>query len=484
MKKGTWSGTGRRLFIAFSAFIALYAVASFFALIGIVQIHTGLERTRTRVEGMRVALDLASAVRDQYAHLAHTIIIGNDSHAKLYADAGARVIDLTREMRRHAEQSDERSWVNEIDQATNELDTIFRDGILPSVLGGQTEVVQEEHHHVLLVVARIQENTDRLARRFEESITELQSFVTVVERRAFGWGLLFLLVAPLLAAWVGIAIGRSVARPVARIQEGAERLASGDLDTRIDIDSDDEFGALARQFNAMTASLRQHQRRLIQSERLAGVGRLAAGVAHEINNPLGVILGYTRVMKKKADVGLAEDLGVIEEETLRCKEIVEGLLDLSRPIKSSTEQVDLRAVCDDVAARLAESEQSSDARVAVSGQGTVTGDAPKLRQVVFNLMKNGIEAAGPGGRVQVSVVETAEHVEILVSDSGKGIEPAIRERLFEPFSTTKPKGTGLGLAVSQAIAHAHGGEITVDGAPSAGTRFTLRVPRATQGGAA
>ncbi len=462
MRKIGWSGTGRRLFVAFTSLIALYAVAAIFALIGLVQIRQGLERTRERVEGLRVALDLASAVRDQYAHLAHTIIIGNESHLKLYEDARARVADLTRTMDRFAADEDERTWVSDIEKTTAELDHVFHDRILPGVRNGQAEMLQTEHHHVLELMARVQESTNQLTLRFEQSIDELQSLVGTLQQRALIWVLLFLLIAPILAGWAGITIGRSVAGPIARLKDGAERIAAGDLDTRIVVDSHDEFGSLARQFNAMTASLKDHQTQLVQSEKLAGIGRLAAGLAHEINNPLGIILGYARVLKKKADPALAADLGVIEEETLRCKEIVEGLLDLSRPLRSNAEPVDLREVCDDVAARLGESDRVSGVPVEVAGQGTVNGDAPRLRQVVFNLLKNAIEASGNHGHVAVHIVQTDEFVEVSVSDSGTGVAAAVRERLFEPFFTTKQRGTGLGLAVSQAIARAHGGEIVVE----------------------
>ena len=124
--------------------------------------------------------------------------------------------------------------------------------------------------------------------------------------------------------------------------------------TWIPVGGNDEFGDLARQFNNMVASLKEQQHRLLQSERLAGVGRLAAGVAHEINNPLGVILGYTRLLRKKAVGPLGDDLAIVEEEVLRCQEIVEGLLDFSRPVVVGSQRVDLRALCDDVVARLAE----------------------------------------------------------------------------------------------------------------------------------
>jgi signal transduction histidine kinase len=280
---------------------------------------------------------------------------------------------------------------------------------------------------------------------------------------------------------MGAMVLRSVARPVAELRAGAERLAVGDLTARIPIDSPDEFGALARQFNAMTEALGEHQERLVHSEKLAGIGRLAAGVAHEINNPLGVILGYTRLLQKRADPAIADDLRIIEDETLRCREIVEGLLDLSRPMAAALQPVELRELADEVLARLREARLLDGVQVAVEGAAATRGHAPKLRQVLFNLVRNAAEAAGAGGRVEIRLAGDGQSAEASVSDSGPGLSPEARTRLFEPFFTTKDHGTGLGLAVSQAIARAHRGSIEVDEAPAGGARFTLRLP-GTAGG--
>lgn len=481
MKKLAWSGTGRRLFVAFASMIALYAVAASFALYGLVEIQQGLARTRERVEGLRLALELSSAVRDQYAHIAHTIIIGNDTHLSLYDHAKQRVGELRRDMGRFAADDDERLWVSEIQRSIAEMDRTFLERIVLGVLRGQGELVQEEHHHILQSMTRIQDDTGLLARRFSESVAKLQAFVSGLQQRALVWTISFLLVAPALAVSAGVVIGRSVARPMALLKVGSERIAGGDLDTRIEVESQDEFGALAKQFNTMAAAIKQHQQERVENERLAGVGRLAAGVAHEINNPLGVILGYVRILGKKAEGSLAEDLSVIEAETLRCKEIVDGLLDLSRPVKVGDELVDLRELADDVVARLMASELSPGAPVSVDGQAVVHGDTLKLRQVIFNLVKNAVEAAGQAGRVEVHMAQRDEQVEFVVSDTGPGFEADAREHLFEPFFTTKQRGTGLGLAVSQAIARAHGGEISVDTA-DVGTRLALRLPRSRHGG--
>jgi len=445
---GARSGTARRLALAFAALVALFAVATAIALLGFAQVNRGLAQTRTRVDSMRLALDLASAVRDQYAHQAHTIIIGNDSHLGFYAEAKARVLTLIKDLRQRAERPDERAWVDDIEAGAAELDRIFSRDIVPAVLSGRTADAHLEHARALAVVSRIQQRTDLLAKRFEDAIGELQSFAQATRDRTVGWSVFFLVLAPVLAGGVAVYLGRKVARPVALLHAGAERLAAGDLDTRIAVGGDDEFGDLARQFNTMVASLKEQQHRLLQSERLASVGRLAAGVAHEINNPLAY-------------------------------EIVEGLLDFSRPVQAGTQPVDLRALCDDVVARLAEASPTPGVAVTVVGPSIeTTGTSSKLRQVLLNLIKNAIEAAAPAGRVDIHVDETHECSRVTVRDSGSGLDAEARERLFEPFFTNKPRGTGLGLAVSQAIARAHGGEIVADAPGSGGACFVLCLPRA------
>jgi signal transduction histidine kinase len=432
-------------------------------------------------EGVRVSLELASAVRDQYAHQAHTIILGDDSHLPLYADAERHVTGLTALVREHANRPDERAWVTDIERATGDLDRIFRGRIVPAVLRRDVADVQAEHARAQLVVTLIQDRADRLVDRFEASIGDFQSEVASLQKSAYRWTIFFVVFAPLLAVLVGAYVLRSVARPVARLQAGAARLASGDLDTRIDVDAPDEFGALARQFNAMTGALKEHQEKLVQSEKLAGIGRLAAGVAHEINNPLAVILGYARLLRRKSEGAAAEDLKVIEDETLRAKLIVDGLLDLSRPISVEPEPVDLRALCEEAIGRLRETRLLENVEVSVVGEGQVEGHPQKLRQVVLNLVKNAAEAAGGAGKIDVRVEGGTGSARVVVRDSGPGFSRDARTKLFEPFFTTKDSGTGLGLAVSQGIVHAHGGEIEAETLPEGGAQFTVRLPAVPPG---
>jgi signal transduction histidine kinase len=469
-------GTSRRLALGFGLLVVLVAAASAVALTGSARVHDGLAETRRREEGVRLSLELASAVRDQYAHQAHTIIIGDASHLGFYGESRETVARLTRALRQAAERPEERALVDSIDQESQRLDRIFRDRIVPAVLHRDTGLVRDEHARAQLVVTRIQDLTQQLVARFEASIRAVRSDLEQVESRTRRSLLGLLVASPVVAVVVSLFIGRSIAAPVKRLEAGAARIAAGDLDTRIEARGAPELEELAVRWNEMTEALREHQRRLVESEKLAGIGRLAAGVAHEINNPLGVILGYAKLLRKKCDGGMAADLAVIEDETLRAKEIVDGLLDLSRPLPAAAEVVDLRVLSDDVVSRLGEAKLLDGVEVHVEGAARAPGHPEKLRQVLVNLVRNAAEAAGAGGKVEVRVVERDGSAEVAVEDSGPGIPPDRRDRLFEPFFTTKPRGTGLGLAVSRAIARAHGGDLGAGAAPAGGARFALRLP--------
>jgi signal transduction histidine kinase len=469
-------GTARRLALGFGVLVALIAAASAVGIAGSARVHEGLQETRRREEGVRLSLELASAVRDQYAHQAHTIIIGDDSHLKFYGESRETVARLTRALRQAAEGPEERALVDAIEEESVRLDGIFRERIVPAVLRGQRASVQAEHARAQLVVTRIQDLTQGLVVRFEAAIRKVRGEVEQVEQRTRGFLLALLAAAPLVALGVSFLIGRSVAIPVARLEQGAARIAAGDLDARIEVRGAPELVALAARWNAMTAAVKEREEKLVESEKLAGIGRLAAGVAHEINNPLGVILGYAKLLRRKAPADAAEDLRVIEQEALRAKEIVEGLLDLSRPLPASVEAVDVRALADDVVSRLRDAHLLEGVAVEVQGAAHAPAYSEKLRQVLVNLVRNAAEAAGAGGRVGVTVAEEDGAVKVIVGDSGPGIPAERRARLFEPFFTTKPRGTGLGLAVSRAIARAHGGELVAEPAGSGGATFVLRLP--------
>ena len=282
---------------------------------------------------------------------------------------------------------------------------------------------------------------------------------------------------------------RLVLRPVEALAQGTRRVAAGDLATPIVVPARHELGDLARAFNDMTARLADAQRQLAQADKLASLGRLAAGVAHEINNPLTGVLTNASFQLKRAPEGsqLRQDLEVVVRETKRCREIVRGLLDFARPAPPSRGPVDLNEVVrralkitlqaltlHRVSLKL---ELAPDAPEAL-------GDANQIQQVVVNLLVNARDAVGGGGGV-IRVATRAEaageppFAEIVVEDGGCGIPEADLPHLFEPFFTTKgTQGTGLGLAVTWGIVLAHGGTIDVRSEEGKGSRFTVRLPLA------
>lgn len=228
----------------------------------------------------------------------------------------------------------------------------------------------------------------------------------------------------------------------------------------------------------MSRRLERHQHELVQSQKLASIGRLCSGVAHEINGPLGIILGYAKVIRREgAD---DEALRAIENEAMQCQRIVQALLDTSRHETPRFEPVDLVHLANEAVERLRATGKLDARRVDVKVARSAvlaSGDDEKLRQVVLNLLTNAAEATPTGGAISIEAQSRGELAVLSVTDDGVGVAASARERLFEPFFTTKDHGTGLGLAISRAIVEAHRGEIVIEAAPGGGTRAEIRLQK-------
>jgi two-component system NtrC family sensor kinase len=278
---------------------------------------------------------------------------------------------------------------------------------------------------------------------------------------------------------------RLVVRPVAGLLEGTRRVAEGDLDTVIQVDDHHELGELAQAFNGMTRRLAETQRQLAQADKLASVGRLAAGIAHEINNPLTGVLTYASLLQKRlpAEGPDAEDLEVIVRETKRCRGIIRELLDFARPTPPSRHPTDLNEVARHAMAVVVTQLRLNHVSIALdlaADLPTAQADANQLQQVVVNLLLNAADATGPeGGQITLHTRSATDpgFLEVEVEDQGQGIPAEHIPRLFEPFFTTKGnKGTGLGLAVTWGLVQSHGGTIVVRSDPGQGARFIVRIP--------
>jgi len=234
------------------------------------------------------------------------------------------------------------------------------------------------------------------------------------------------------------------------------------------------------------AELVATQAQLVQSAKLASIGQLAAGLAHEMNNPIGIILGFAQLIGQRyGDEKLKGYAAAIEREAMRVRRIVEDLLGFARQTAAATTRIDLRQTADE-ALNLVEYQMTKENirvhRRYSAEPAWVMADPDQVLQVLMNLIQNARQAMPTGGEMTVSTWSEGSWSLIAVADTGVGISPENLERIFDPFYTTKPvgQGTGLGLSVSYGIIGRHGGDIQVASQVGAGTTFTIRLPAASK----
>jgi two-component system, NtrC family, sensor kinase len=323
-----------------------------------------------------------------------------------------------------------------------------------------------------------------------------------------------MLLVAVLSWWFVV---RMVDRPIRVLAEGTERLSEGDLGYQIQVQSEDELGDLADSFNQMSLQLRAANEQIVrwaktledrieekthelksvydnvlQVEKMASIGRMAAVVAHEINNPLAGILTYAKLLRKWIDNGILKDsklveahqcLDLIVDESRRCGEIVKNLLSFSRAAPMNLESADVNQVMERCILLVQHQLKISDIELQLSLDERlpmVQCDPAQIEQVLLALVTNAIDAMPHGGNLwlQTGTNAAADEVEIEVRDDGTGISPEFLPNIFEPFQTTKDKGhgVGLGLAVSRNIIDRHHGRIDVHSEFGKGTTFTIGLP--------
>jgi two-component system NtrC family sensor kinase len=295
---------------------------------------------------------------------------------------------------------------------------------------------------------------------------------------------LIALVCILLAGVVAVPISRFITQPIDRLVQAHRRLAEGDMRVRVQIPGSGELALLGRSFNTMVETLERTQKELLHKEKLASMGQLAAGVAHEINNPLGAILLYAGMLHEGMSDGdpRREDVKMIMDETHRCKKIVSDLLNFSRQQEILAQDCHLNEILEQVIGSLSHQPFFQNVRIIrnfAADLPVIQADPAQLTQVFVNLFNNAAEAMPEGGTITVGTrALDAQRVEVTISDTGCGISEENLGKLFTPFFTTKPigKGTGLGLSIVYGIIKMHRGQISVQSQVGKGTTFAVTLP--------
>jgi len=299
----------------------------------------------------------------------------------------------------------------------------------------------------------------------------------------------------LAAAIVGWRLADGISRPIRNLASASSVIAQGEFSQTLPVRSDDEIGSLTRNFNTMARSLQEREEllkedarlQLTRSERLAAVGRLAAGVAHEINNPLTGVLTFAHILRDNAPEGSRdrEDLETLIAATVRCKDIVRGLLNFSRqsePQKAFHDLNDILRQAIHLTRNQALLSQVTIVEEYAADAPPLFLDVNQIQQVAVNVIVNAIDAMPEGGRLTVSTRAGADDGgpwgEFEIADTGCGIPQDALDHIFDPFFTTKPpgKGTGLGLAIAYGIVAEHGARIDVSSEAGRGTVVAVRLP--------
>lgn len=281
-----------------------------------------------------------------------------------------------------------------------------------------------------------------------------------------------------------------VERPLDDLKRTIERVRDGDLSARVDFAKrEDDIGRLGRQFNDMVEELKKtrieverlHEIEMQRAEHLATVGELAAGLAHEIRNPLAGIAGVVEVMGKELPAGSASRgvLGEVQHEIHRIQAILNDLLAYTRPRPPDFHAGDLNATVEQAVLLAREQVRTKPIEIRFTPNRellSVVHDRAQFQRVALNLLLNGIQAIDGSGRIEVRLNRETRGAVLSIEDTGRGIKSEELPRIFKPFFTTRKEGTGLGLSLAKGIVEAHGGRITVTSTVGRGTKFEVQLP--------
>jgi signal transduction histidine kinase len=286
----------------------------------------------------------------------------------------------------------------------------------------------------------------------------------------------------LAMAGVGYLIARTITAPIEELVKVTGKVSEGEINQRARLNSRDEIGSLADSFNHMIDQLKTYEKRLVESEKMATAGKMAAGLAHEIRNPLTSIKMLGQVLQARLKESRVNQrmLDSLVKEVNRLDRIIQELINRARPGELRMERDDINQQVEEVIRVAGESLAAQGIAVEQELSNHIPEvfmDRERLKQVLWNLLLNAKEAMPKGGQLIVSTRKAdGEFVEILVEDTGAGIPSVETEGLFQPFFTTKPEGVGLGLTMSRKIVERHGGELILENRAEGGARARVVIP--------
>jgi two-component system, NtrC family, sensor kinase len=427
-------------------------------------------------DAIRAGLELAMAVREQHIHAAHTIAVGDDSHAGHYAE-WVRNVRQGADKLRVAVPSEQRWRLQRLLARSQAADRLFYEEVLVALRTGDVTRVRRAHTELDELLSVAATDADRVARSIEGRMSHAHMSTTKVTYLACAIALTGIIALIGLSVIFTRRLSAAVLRPLATLVQAADRVARGEYAQPALASAEGEFGIVASAFHRMAEELAERERKLVRHERMAAIGQLAAGVAHEINNPIGVIRGYLRTMIPEARSELRDELIILDEEARACQRIAEDLVAFARSPDLSKAPTEVSGLLHEVAARFRESGESENRAIEVEVEPAVVDiDGVRLRQVIQNLLRNAVQASAEGDEIEIRGDLRANAYIIRVLDRGEGIPAGIQARLFEPFQSGRPNGSGLGLAVCDGIVRAHGGTIEAFVREEGGTEFVIGVP--------
>jgi two-component system NtrC family sensor kinase len=426
---------------------------------------------------IRQGLELATAVREESVQIGRCLIEPTDGQIRDYERLRTEV--RGRIQRLAADVPEDEKWRLQIlGEKTQKMHDVFLNDALPAARAGRVADLQSAHAEISVFSAEASGHADALARAVEGEMVHAHMMATDTTRLGLTVGLAGITLIVLLSFGFTMRLRDRLLKPLVRLTDAARRLGGGEFDFKVGEVGEGELLELARAFDRMSEELARRESSLVHNERMAAIGQLAAGVAHELNNPIGIIRGYLKTMVPDGDIEtLREELGILDEEAAQCQLIAEDLLSYARASEPQREPVAMSGLLTETAKRFEESAAAMGHKVQVDAdENELAVDGPRIRQVLLNLLGNAAHASPEDAEIRLRGIVVDGGYTIEVQDEGPGVDDADKTKVFEPFFSKRRGGSGLGLSVVLGIVKSHGGTIEVVDAVDGGACLVVFLP--------